>query len=673
MQYHQDENGKLQDLPSPSIDTGMGLERLVTSLQGKKNNYDTDLFSPLIEWICDLCHREYPSNDKEDISIRIIADHIRAISFLIGDGIMPANDGRGYVLRRLIRRAFRHGNALGIEEPFLYRLVGVVSDLMKDSYPELLTSADYISKVCLSEERRFVFTLSSGLRTFNQYLAETKRKNQGILPGKKLFKLYDTYGFPVDLAKELAEEEKVGVDEKGFFKELDKQRQMARLSWKGNAHQKQRKIYEKLKGLSIQYVGYDEEKVPEAKALAMLKNRAPVQELKEGDSGEVFIDETPFYAEAGGQVGDTGILKNSHFSALVEAAYYPIPELISHKVKVLSGRIRVNDTVEASIDISRRKAISKNHTATHLLHASLRQILGDHVKQAGSLVSSTRLRFDFTHFSPLDSSELHQIESLINEKIQENIPVETRITTLEQGMKEGAVAIFEEKYGEKVRMIIIEGFSKELCGGIHVHNTGDIGVFITISETSIAAGMRRIEALTGEEALKYIQETENLLTEVQHTLNSPRKELVSQIEKLKEFLKEKERESRLLKQKLANLTYHKKEAQVRKVKGIAVMVQRVEGLDNAELRELSDSLKQKIGSGIVVLGTASGQKTFLVASVSKDLVKRIKANEFINKVAPMIGGGGGGRPDFAQAGGSKPKLLDEVLKKSYSILESLID
>ena len=672
MQYHQDEKGQLHPLPSPSIDTGMGLERVAATLQGKKNNFDTDLFLPLIEAISNICCKEYPSNEEADISVRIIADHIRAISFLIGDGIMPSNDGRGYVLRKLIRRAFRHGNFLGIKEPFLYKIVGVVSDTMKDAYPELLSSSNYISKVCLSEERRFSLTLSSGLRTFNQYVLETKRANQEILPGSKLFKLYDTYGFPLDLSKELAEEENMTVDEEGFFKELEKQRKRARLAWKGDAKQKEKKCYEKLKDSPTQYIGYDEVKTPEAKVAAIVKNGTIVQELEEGDSGEIFLNKTPFYAESGGQVGDSGILKNAHFSALVDTVYFPIPGAIAHKIKVISGKIRVSDIVEASINLSQRKAISKNHTATHLLHASLRQVLGDHVKQAGSLVSSARFRFDFTHFSPLSISELRQIESLVNEKIQDNIKVETTVTSLEEGIKNGAVAIFEEKYGEKVRMITIGDFSKELCGGVHVFNTGEIGLFKITSETSVAAGMRRIDALTGEEAIKYIQEIEDILTEVQQTLNSPRKEILIQIEKLRDSLKEIARESKSLRQILANIRYQQKEELVRKVKGIPVIIQRVEGLNNSELRELADSLKQKIGSGIVVLGSFSGERVFLITAVTKDLTKRIKANEFIKKIAPIIGGGGGGRSEFAQAGGTKPNNLNQALEKSYSILKNMV-
>ena len=424
MQFHQDEKGQQHPLPSPSIDTGMGLERLAVALQGQKSNFDTDLFKPLIQEVCGFARREYLSDDEGDVAVRIIADHVRAVSFLVADGIMPANEGRGYVLRRLIRRAFRQGNSIGIEEPFLYKLVGVVCDIMKDAYPELLPSANYISKVCQSEEKRFSLTLSSGLRTFNQYIKEAKKAGKKILSGAKAFKLYDTYGFPLDLSRELAEEQNMDVEEKEFHQELEKQRERARLSWEGEEKQKRKKIYEKLKGLSVQYVGYEQEKIPEARIIALLKKDQIIQELKEGDVGEIFLEQTPFYAEAGGQTGDSGILKNPHFAAVVESAFYPTPDLISHKVKVISGKIRVDDKVEAAVDVPNRRKISNNHTATHLLHASLRQILGDHVKQAGSLVESSRLRFDFTHFAALSSSELEQIELIVNEKIREGMKKE---------------------------------------------------------------------------------------------------------------------------------------------------------------------------------------------------------------------------------------------------------
>ncbi|MEE8604184.1 MAG: alanine--tRNA ligase [Candidatus Aminicenantaceae bacterium] len=671
MQYEQPEKGELITLPSPSIDTGMGLERIATVLQGKRNNYDTDLFLPLIEAVCDLAGREYASDAKSDTSIRIIADHIRAVTFLIGDGIMPSNDGRGYVLRRLIRRACRQGNLLGIDDPFLYKLVGGVVDLMKDAYPELLSSANYISKVCLSEEKRFAMTLTSGLKTFDQYIEEARSHSQNVLSGDKLFKLYDTFGFPVDLSRELADEQGMSVDEKGFHEELEKQRQRARRAWKGEIQQKEKKVYEKIKDLPSEYVGYDLDKT-EAKVVAIFKSGEIIEQLDEGEEGEIFLDVTPFYAEAGGQVGDSGILQNPHFSGIVDTTYFPIPEIRAHKLKVISGQIRVNDRVEAMIDLPLRKSLSKNHTATHLLHASLRAILGDHVKQAGSLVSPDRLRFDFTHFTPVNPTELRQIEKLVNEKIRENIPVQTNITTMEKGIEEGAVAIFEEKYGENVRMVAVGDFSKELCGGIHVHSTGEIGLFKIVSETSIAAGMRRIEALSGEAALLHVQEEEGILQEILRMMNSPKKELVEQISKLRVSVKNMEKESKALRQKMANIRHQKDSQQIQTIRNISVLTQEVDGLSINELRELADSLKQKLGSGIVVLGTSEGKKAFIVIAVTKDLTDRIKANDMIKKVAPLLGGGGGGRPDFAQAGGTKPDQIEAVLKNIGSIIQEFI-
>jgi len=673
MQYYQDEKGQLHSLPSPSVDTGMGLERLAVCLQGKKSSFETDLFLPIIEAVCNLSQREYPAEDKkEDIAIRIIADHVRALSFLIGDGIMPSNEGRGYVLRRLIRRAYRQGNLLGIEEPFLYKLVGVVVDIMKDAYPELLSSVNHISKVCLAEEKRFHLTLSSGLRTYLNYVNQAKKEGKKLLAGSKIFKLYDTYGFPLDLSRELAEENDLNIDEKGFHQELEKQKQRARLSWKGAIDHKSKEVYKELSHLPLQFVGYQKSKVAEATVLAIIKDGSQASQLEKGEEGEIFLDKTPFYAEAGGQIGDKGIVKNPHFSGLINNTYYPIPDLIAHSLKVISGKLNVKDKIEAAIDLQRRRDISSNHTATHLLHAALRQVLGDHVKQAGSLVSPERLRFDFTHFAPLSSSELGQIELLVNEKIRKNIPVKIKITTLEKGLKEGATAIFEEKYGEKVRMVTVGDFSKELCGGVHVKATGEIGLFKIISESSIAAGLRRIEALTGEEALRYSQQAENILNEIQSSLNSPRREIVQQLDKLKTFLKEKERENKSLRQKIASLQFQPQQNKIKEVKGIPVFIQRVEGLNQTELRQLADSLKQKLGSGVVVLGMTSKEKIFLVASVSQDLTTRIKADEFIKNIAPIIKGGGGGRPDFAQAGGRNGAGLDKILQKCYSLLEEMI-
>jgi alanyl-tRNA synthetase len=678
MEFDRDEKGVLHPLPAPSIDTGMGLERMAAVLQGKRSNFETDLFMPLIEAVAELGRREYPAGDEGDISVRVIADHVRAISFLIGDGVTPANVGRGYVLRRLIRRAYRRGNLLGVDRPFLFELVGRVADIMKDAYPELLTSIHYISKVCLSEEERFASTLSTGMRYFDQVLSETQGGGGAVLPGDKVFRLYDTFGFPVDLTQELARERGLEVDEAGFAKELEAQKEKARMSWKGDLQQKGKRIAEELRDLKVVSRVYEASELSDVSLLALIKDGRRTSVLKSGETGEVLLGETPFYADAGGQVGDTGTLKGSRFSALVENTYYLTPELVAHKVKVLAGEMKEGDTTDAAVNLGRRQAISNNHTATHLLHAALRQVLGDHVKQAGSMVSPTRLRFDFTHFARLSDEEIDRVEALVNEKIREDLPVETRVTTLEEGLREGAMAIFEEKYGENVRLVGIGDFSKELCGGVHVRSTGRIGLFKILSESSVASGMRRIEAVTGEEAFRYLRDLEDLVIEVEKSLGASRKEVLVKIERLKDGQESLEKENKALRKKmLAGSLEGGPSAEgrpflTRKVKGVSVHVERRDGLPMAELRELADSMKQKLGSGVVVLGGTDGGKVFLVASVSKDLTTRIQAGALIKEAAPLVGGGGGGRPDFAQAGGNHPEELDKLLEMVPAIVKKLL-
>jgi len=672
MQFEQDGTATMRPLPKPSIDTGMGLERMAAVLQGKTSNWESDLFRPLIGEIAALAEREYPSGDEGDVAVRVVADHARAIAFLIGDGIMPANDGRGYVLRRLIRRAFRHGNKVGLEKPFVYTLMGTVADTMKDAYPELLTSLPLITSLCHAEEERFAQTLSSGLRTFRQYAGEARRAGRTVLNGEAAFRLYDTYGFPLDLTQELAGEIGLAVDEAVFREELEGQKTRARRSWKGDASLKDKKVYEELVGLPTAFAGYETFRVPEARVVALVKAGQRAEILRTGESGEVFLDLTPFYAEAGGQVGDTGFLKNPHVSAVVESVSYPVPEVRSHGVRILAGELRPGDVVEAAIDGGRRAAVRDNHTATHLLHAALREVLGGHVKQSGSLVAPHRLRFDFTHFSPLSPEEIARVEGLVNEKIRENLPVSVVETTLEQGLKAGATAIFDEKYGERVRMIGVGDYSLELCGGAHAPATGEIGLFKIVAETSIAAGLRRIEALTGEEALRHVQEADRLLQESSRLLNIPRRDLPVQIERLQAELQEREHELKSLRQKLVLKASEKPEDEIRRIKDVSVLVRRADGLSPDEARALVDALKTKIGSGLVVVGSVREDKAFLVLGVTKDLTSRISAGTVIKRLAPMIGGGGGGRPDFAQAGGPEVEALDRVLEESLAVIGSLL-
>ncbi|MDW7760987.1 MAG: alanine--tRNA ligase [Acidobacteriota bacterium] len=673
MEFFQDEAGGLQPLPSPSIDTGMGLERMAAVLQGRQSNYDSDLFFPLIEDVCRSAGREYPADDAGDVSVRIIADHVRAAAFLIGDGAVPANEGRGYVLRRLIRRAYRHGNLIGLDKPFLYEIVGRVGDIMKSAYPELTASLPLISRVCLSEEERFAATLTSGLRQFGDYFENAKDPDNRVLPGTKVFKLYDTFGFPLDLTRELAAEKGWSVDEEGFQRELETQRSRAREAWKGGEKQKRKALPGGIEGIRVRSVVHEAREVLETSIAAVLHDGRSVRQLKEGETGDVILEETPFYAEAGGQVGDTGLLKGLHFSASVDDTRYLTPDIIAHRVRVLSGSLTKGDAVEAAIDAGRRAAVSRNHTATHLLHAALRQVLGQHVKQSGSRVGPDRLRFDFTHYAALTPEEIREVESRVNAVIRENMAVGTRTTTMEEGLREGAMAIFEEKYGDEVRLVGVGDFSRELCGGVHVPASGHIGLFKILSESGIAAGMRRIEAVTGEEALGHIRDLEDMIGRLERILAVGRRDLPSRLEKIKDALDEKEKEIRMLRRKLLSGSSPESAAQVRTVKGVPLLARKVENIPPGDMRDLADSLKQKMGRGVVVLGAADGNKTHLVVSVTADLTERIRADSLVKALSAVLGGGGGGRADFAQAGGTHPEKLGAVLEDDLPrILEQMV-
>jgi len=610
--------------------------------------------------------------------VRFIVDHARAVSFLIGDGVSPANDGRGYVLRRLIRRAFRRGNLIGIDRPFLFELVGRVADVMKDAYPELLASVEYISKVCCAEEERFAHTLASGLRFFDQVVRETREQGGAVLAGDRVFRLYDTFGFPLDLSQELAREKDLSVDEMGFARELEEQKQRARLSWKGEAKRKEKQVYEEFKDLRVRSCVHEAPELADVRVLGLLKDGCRAGSLREGETGEVILEATPFYAEAGGQVGDQGSLKGPGIAALVESVSFATPEVIIHGVKILSGELREGDRVDAVPDLVRRQAIANNHTATHLLHAALRQVLGDHVKQAGSLVAPRRLRFDFTHFAALSREELRRVEEIVNANVRADMTLETRVTSLDEGIREGAMAIFEEKYGETVRVVGIGDFSKELCGGVHARATGQIGLFKIVSETSVAAGMRRIEAVTGEDAYRYVRELEDALAGMEKSLGVARKDLPARIDKLQARVDELEREERELRKKLVlssggagGESAGGAAAAARSVKGIAVQVRRLDGLTMPELRDAADALKSKMKTGVVVLGGITAGKAFVVVSVTKDAAGRVPAGAIVKELAPVIGGGGGGRPDFAQSGGPGTGELDKALDLVPGIIERL--
>ncbi|MGO8989357.1 MAG: alanine--tRNA ligase [bacterium] len=663
MQYNRDSDGKLQPLAKPSIDTGMGLERISAVLQGVKSNYESDLFTPLFKEIKGITHVSYGEEDRTDTSLRVIADHSRAATFLISDGVLPSNEGRGYVLRRIMRRAMRHGRMLGMDEPFLYRTVSKVVDLMKGAYPELRETEAFVSKVIQKEEERFSETLDSGLKILQEALGELQKKRETILSGEVAFRLYDTYGFPLDLTAEILQEKGISFDEAGFRAQMEEQKQKSKQAWQGIGEGKTKEVYRRLanEGIRATFLGYEETQ-SESRILRLIKGDEVVPFAAEGDEIEVVTEKTPFYGEAGGQVGDRGVIFHQEFSLEVEDTIKPAGELTIHQVKVKRGKVKEGMSAVLQVDRERRKAITLNHTGTHLLQAVLREVLGDHVHQAGSLVSAERLRFDFTHFTSMKKEEIERVEALVNQKIRENLEVETKIMAVEEALQTGAMALFGEKYGEKVRVVTVSDFSIELCGGTHSSRTGDIGLFKIVSESGVAAGVRRIEALTGEGAYGFVKEEERELWEIASSLKSAPGELSSKIERLLERQRELEREvsssqDKLSYQELSNLL-----PSIKEIRGVKLLSAKVDGKDVKRMREFVDQLKGKIGSGIILLGGQSENKVSLIMGVTPDLTHRFNAGELIRKIALHVGGTGGGRPDFAQAGGTDSKKLDEALK-----------
>ncbi|MGA2316396.1 MAG: alanine--tRNA ligase [Thermodesulfobacteriota bacterium] len=663
MQFNRDSEGKIQPLAKPCIDTGMGLERISAILQGVKSNYETDLFKPIFREIEMISHISYGQDPRSDISIRVIADHSRAATFLISDGVLPSNEGRGYVLRRIMRRAMRHGKILGIDGPFLYRTSSKVVDLMKEAYPELRETETFVSKVIQNEEERFSETLDSGLKILREELEQLQKEGKTILSGEVAFRLYDTYGFPLDLTTEILQEREMSFDEAGFRAQMEEQKYKSKQAWQGIGEGKTKEVYRRLanEGMKTTFLGYGEIQ-SESKILKLIKGDEIVPFAVEGDEIEVVTEKTPFYGEAGGQVGDRGVIFHEEFSLEVENTIKPMEDLIIHQAKVKRGRVKEGMAAVLRVEGERRKAIALNHTATHLMQAVLREVLGDHVHQAGSLVSPGRLRFDFTHFASMEREELERVEALVNQKIRENLKVETKIMEVEEALQTGAMALFGEKYGEKVRVVMVSDFSIELCGGTHTLRTGDIGFFKMVSESGVAAGVRRIEALTGEGAYRFIKEEERELWEIASSLKSVPGGLSSKIERLLERQRELERELSSFQNKLSHQELSNLLPFVREIKGVKVLSAKVDGKDIKRMREFVDQLKGKIGSGIILLGGQSQNKVSLIMGVTSDLTHRFNANELIKKIALRIGGTGGGRPDFAQAGGTDSKKLDEALK-----------
>ncbi|MEW6327987.1 MAG: alanine--tRNA ligase [Thermodesulfobacteriota bacterium] len=670
MQYYRNEKGELHPLPRPSIDTGMGLERIAAVLQGKKSNYESDLFQGVIAGIARLSGTAYGQVEARDMAMRVIADHSRAAAFLIAEGVLPSNEGRGYVLRRILRRAIRYGRVLGLDRPFLGEITGAVADIMGNTYPELTGSVGFTRKVLLNEEERFAETLDFGLRLLQEEIAGLKAREEHIIPGDTAFKLYDTYGFPIDIIQDIGQENGLGIDDTGFQRCMARQRELSKKAWKGEAVEISPVFRDLLdKGQKTVFVGY-EVCSARSRLCLLVKNGEAVAEAGKGDAVEVVVEKTPFYAEAGGQVGDQGTIKGQTGTVVVEETIGIAGRLYVHRGRVTDGKIKAGEEVELAISPERRRAVTLNHTATHLLHAALRIVLGEHVRQSGSLVAPDRLRFDFTHFSPVEAAELERIETIVNGKIRENIQLETDIQTLEQAIQNGATALFGEKYGDRVRVVSIGPFSKELCGGTHTARTGDIGLFKIVSEGGVAAGIRRIEAVTGSVALRLVQEQELRVKRLGHLLKAGTEELENKIEKLITSHKELEKEIADLTAKLTLQGLDSILQGARKMDGIRVLSTIVPIDSPRTLRELADRFRDKIGSGIVVLGGIHDDKVLLVAVVTKDLTKRFHAGDIVKKVAQLVGGSGGGRPDMAQAGGTKVDKLPEALDKVYDLVQA---
>ena len=685
MQFDRDSSGKLTPLPKPSIDTGAGLERLTAVLQGKVSNYDTDLFQPLMRTAAELCgvkleeELKTEAKSRSAASLRVIADHARATTFLISDGVVPSNEGRGYVLRKIMRRAIRHGRLLGQEKPFLYEMTHAVRDLMKDAYPELVENAERVSKVVYEEERRFAHTLDIGLRRLDELIAQSGRARGARVSGAEAFKLYDTFGLPLDFIRDAVRDAGLEFDEAAFEQAMTEQRERARASWKGGTKQAASPAYRELK--KTVFEGYRQTESSGSEVLAILKDGQGVKELKPGEEGEIVLDHTPFYADSGGQVGDVGWFYDDDHNivvAEVRGVYMPVQGVRAHKV-VARESIRLGDRVDAVVNAAVRLETMRNHTATHLLHAALRETLGKHVKQAGSLVAPDHLRFDFSHFAGVADEELQDIEDLTNKEVLRNTRIEViEDVPIDVAINEyKAMALFGEKYGERVRVIKIGDFSTELCGGTHTAQTGEIGLVKILSEGSVSSGVRRVEAVTGEGSVKHFRKDHELERAVATLVGkreaaSPAEAVRAEIERKETEIKRLTRELEQARMKSASASVSSAEDQVRTVNGVKVLAQRVDNLERPQLRTLVDNLRNKLGSGVVVLGSASDGKVALIVGVTKDLTARVQAGKVISPIAQKVGGSGGGRPDMAEAGGKDPGALDAALGEAYSVVESLL-
>ncbi|MBI5848426.1 MAG: alanine--tRNA ligase [Nitrospirae bacterium] len=669
MQFDRQKDGTLNPLPKPSIDTGMGLERLAAVLQGKYNNFDTDLFAPIIAAICKHSGKAYNTDRLTDIAIRVIADHIRSITFLLSEGCVPSNEGRGYVLRRIIRRASRYAKSLDISEPVLYLLSDAVAEAMGDIYPELNEEKSRVQKMLRLEEERFMKTLEQGLLILNDVIAQTRKKGLSSIPGGELFRLYDTYGFPLDIARDVASEHDLLIDEPGFHREMEQQRTKARASWVGEEAPASAALYKELLRIhkATEFVGYDTFDA-DAAVMAIICDGNNVGELPAGSEGEVLLDKTPFYAESGGQIGDTGQLSADHVRVLVFDTRKPVEGMHMHRIMVAEGSLKTGMTVKASVDRQRRLSIMRNHTATHLLHASLRNIAGAHVKQAGSFVSDERIRFDFTHFQSLDAAMIEAVEDEVNDSILGNITLDIQTMETKTAIESGVTALFGEKYGDVVRVISVPEVSSELCGGTHAHATGDIGLFKIISEGSVAAGIRRIEAVTGRAAVSFFREEEAELRTVCESLKVSERPS-EKISRLLSEMKELEKELESLKGKNAAASSGELVKAARDINGIKALACRLEGIDAKDLRILADNVRDALGSGILVMTSVKDQQASMVAMVTADLTSKFNAGNILREIAAAAGGKGGGKADTAQGGTKEIALLDKALESLYDILK----
>jgi alanyl-tRNA synthetase len=666
MQFNRDEAGNMTPLPKPSIDTGMGLERVVSIIQDVPTNFDTDLIRPIIEKTENLAEKKMAESRETEVAMKVIADHSRAAAFLIGDGILPSNEGRGYVLRRIMRRAIRFGRNIGLHRPFLFKTAEVVFDIMKQPYPELHDAAAFITNVIKNEEIRFLETLDTGMKLLNDTLADIKARGRNAVPGDVIFKLYDTYGFPVDIVQDVVRDENMRLDMTGFNQAMDRQRERSRSV---ATFDRISDAYKNLsaRGVKPEFVGYDS-LTAESTILVLVADGEEITEASEGQQIEAVTEITPFYAESGGQVGDTGTITGTDCEMEVLDTVKDPTGLIIHKCRVLAGRFRKGQAVSLMVDGTKRQATALNHTATHILHAVLRRVLGDHVKQAGSLVAPDRLRFDFTHFSQIEPDTVDTIERLVNQRIRENVSTTTVEMDAEDAFKSGATALFEEKYGDRVRVVTLPGFSKELCGGTHTDRTGNIGLFRIVGESSVASGVRRIEALTGEAALAFSQHNSRILLETAHLMKEQASGIPRRVRKMLSDIKAYEKEIARLKTRLASDERDAAPDAVKSVNGVKVMAKSVAVDTPAALRNLADQWKDKIKSGIVVLGSKSGPKAMLIVGVTRDLTDKYHAGNIVKQLAAVVGGSGGGRPDMAQAGGNKPENLDQALEKAYEVI-----